>query len=644
MTSADRPSGPPRPALLTALLIVLALVAGPLWLAAPATAVTGAGLGTGHLWRGDGVSYLGTYRLDDGRQAFCLEAGKSSPVGNDYDTETGTEVVGVSTADHARLAYIARTWGDTTDADTAAAGQLAVWTITGLNGHTQRYYAGRANERWPIVLDRANEMLAEATAAASTSVTASTSVELRDDGTGTLRSDLTVDRVGGGPELLAPQHDGSVTLTGGAFADGSTTAVVQNGVDLDFRATGDLAQVEVSADTRFDGLPYGRIVTAGTSPAGSQRILFSGGTSVEASGTASAEALSPLPFRPRVATRTSDVVAEPGTTVTDQLTVDVLPGEGLLSEWGRHDVDGTWQPVPVTVRSRLLGPFREPVAPADDWPTDAPVVCAVSVVVDEGPGTYTTPGCELPSGGWFTWVETIDPSDTPVDAGRDRVQGWRSPFGTASETTFVPWAPEVSTTVVGPDQVEPGACVSDELTVTDWNAQAPEARVDTVLVGPFPEALADGHDLGPIAEIDEALLAGRATTTVSGDGTYESPCLPVEREGHYVFLFTSEGSVPDDDGVQVVPAFADTTVHLAESFSVVAPEVPDAPDETPAPAAAPAGLAFTGSDGSLQAGAAALGVTLAGAVMLVASVALHVRRRRRGHGDTAEGLLVSSVP
>jgi hypothetical protein len=632
MTSSHRPPGPPRPALLTALLIVLAVVAGPLWLVSPATAVTGTGLGTGHLWRGDGVSYLGTYRLDDGRQAFCLEAGKTSPVGNHYDTETGTEVVGVSTADHARLAYIARTWGETTDADTAAAGQLAVWTITGLNGHSQRYYAGRANERWPVVLDRANEMLAEATAAASTSVTASTSVDLHDDGTGTLRSDLTVDRVGGGPELLSPRHDGTVTLTGGAFADGSTQAVVQNGVDLEFRATGDLARIEVSADTRFDGLPYGRIVTAGTSPAGSQRILFSGGTSVEASGTASAEALSPLPFQPSVVTQTSDVVAEPGTTVTDQLTVDVRPGEGLLSEWGRHDVGGVWQPVPVTVRSRLLGPFREPVTPSDDWPSDAPVVCEVSVVVDEGPGTYATPGCELPSGGWFTWVETIDPADTPADAGRDRVRGWRSPFGAASETTFVPWAPDVATAVVGEAEVEPGTCVSDELTVSGWNDEAPEARVDTVLVGPFPEAPAEGHDLGPIDEIDDELLAGRATTVVTGDGTYESPCLPVEREGHYVFLFSSEGSEPDDDGVQVVPAFADSTVHLTESFSVVAPEVPA---KTPSPSAPPAALAFTGSDGTLTAGATALGVSLAGASMVALSTVLHLRRRRHARLELA---------
>ena len=622
MNSPHSALGPPRSLLLAILAVVLVLV--PLWAAAPAAAITSTGLGTGHLWRGDGVSYLGTYRLEDGRQAFCLEAGKSSPVGNHYDTETGTEVVGVSTSDHARLAYIARTWGETRDADTAAAGQLAVWTITGLNGHTQRYYAGRANESWPTVLARANEMLAEATAAASTAVTASTSVDLRDDGTGSVRSDLTVDRVGGGPEELAPQHAGTVQLTGAVFADGSTEAVVQNGVTYEVRATGALAQLEVTAQARFDALPYGRVITAGTSPAGSQRILFSGGTSVEAAGSASAEALSPLPFRPTVATQTSDLVAEPGTHVTDRLTLDVLPGEGLLSEWGRHEVDGTWAPVPVTVRSRLLGPFTRPVVPSADWPADAPVVCEVSVEVLDGPGTYTTPGCELPSGGWFTWVETIDPADTPVEAGRDRLQGWRSAFGTASETTFVPWAPDVATTVVGHDVVEPGSCVSDELRVSGWNDEASEARVDTVLVGPFPEALPEGHDLGPVDEIDAALLAGRATTIVTADGTYESPCLPVEREGHYVFLFSSEGSGPDGDDVQVVPAFADTTVHLSESFRVVAPEPP-----TETTGRGPTALAFTGGDGTLAAGAAALGISLAGALLIGVSAAFHVRRRRR---------------
>ncbi|ROS59070.1 hypothetical protein EDF38_1910 [Frigoribacterium sp. PhB160] len=645
MNSRHGPLGPLRHRMTTSLLLVLTLLAAPLFLLAPAEAVTSTGLGTGHLWRGDNASWLGTYRLEDGRQAFCLEAGKSSPVGNHYDTETGSEVVGVSTADHARLAYIARTWGDTGDADTAAAGQLAVWTITGLNGHTQRYYAGRANERWPIVLERANQMLAEATAAASTSVTGSVSVDLQPDGTGSIRADLVVDRVGGGPEELGPAHVGTATLTGAVFADGSTQALLHNGNALPFTATGDRAQMTVTGEARFDDLPYGRVMTVGTSPAGSQRILFTGGVSVAASDVASVESLSPLPFRPTVSTATSDVVAEPGTVVTDQLTLDVLPGEGLLSEWGRYEADGTWSLVPVTVRSRLLGPFRTPVEPRDEWPADAPVVCDVAVEVLDGPGTYATPGCELPSGGWYTWVETIDPADTPAEAGRDRVQGWRSAFGTAFETTFVPWAPRIETAVVGDREVLPGSCVSDALDVLDGNPAAPEVRVDTLLVGPFTEAPAPGTDLGPVAEIDESLLAGRAETTIGADGRYEAPCIVATEPGHYVFLFTSDGSGSVDDAPPVVPAFADTTVHESESFSVVRPPAPSTPPAAPpAPAeSAPAALAFTGGPDGLRIVSTAVGIVLAGLALVAAASTGHVlRRRRRESTGPAESAATSA--
>ncbi|WP_396599862.1 thioester domain-containing protein [Frigoribacterium sp. R86507] len=329
MTSPHSALHPPRRRLALALALLFSVVVGLLG-HAPAAAVTGTGLGPGHLWRGDNASWLGTYRLDDGTQAFCLEAGKSSPVGNHYDTTTVGDVIGVSTDGHARLAYIVRTWGGTTDADTAAAGQLAVWTITGLNGHTQRYYAGRANERWPIVLERANQMLAEASSAASKSVAASITVELSDDGTGLIRPDLTVDRVTGGPTALEPTHAGTVTLDGAVFEDGSTTALVRNGESVPVTATGDAAQLIVNASVEFVDLPYGRVTTVGNSPAGSQMILFSGGVAASASEAASVEQLSPLPFRPSVSTVTSDSLAEAGTIVTDQVTLGVRPGDGLL--------------------------------------------------------------------------------------------------------------------------------------------------------------------------------------------------------------------------------------------------------------------------------------------------------------------------
>lgn len=627
MTPQTARSRASRSLLLPLLLLLVVVLVAPLAAASPARAVSSTGHGVGYVWRGDGVSYLGTYQLADGRRAFCLEAGKSSPIGNEYDTSTGPDVVGISSEDHARLAYIARTWAGTDDPDTAAAGQLAVWSITGLAGHSARYYAGRANERWPIVLERMQQMLDEATREASTSVAASLAVDLQPDGTGTVRADVTVDRVSGGPQLLEPSHRAAVSLSGAVFADGSSTSALQNGESAAFRAIGDRPHMVVDAEARFDDLPYGRVMTVGSSPAGSQMILFSGGASVAATGTASATALSPLPFRPRVSTVTSDAVAEAGTVLTDQLTLGVETGEGLLSEWGRIDVDGGWAPIPVTVRSRLLGPFPERPVEATEWPEDAPVVCDVAVRVVEGPGTYTTPGCELPDGGWYTWVETIDPADTAEEEGRGRLQGWRSPFGTASESTVVPWAPSIETAVVGPAVVEPGTCVSDALDVSDWNPEVEEVVVDTLLVGPFAELPAEGTDLGDVRELEaDGLVAGRVSTTLTGDGRIETPCTTAAEAGAYVFVYTSEGTTAEADGHQVVPAFADTRVHAAESFRVEAPAVTPPPV---VPAATTPVLAFTGPGQ----GGLALGIVSAGVLILAGLGTAHVVRRRRGERD-----------
>lgn len=600
----------------------MAVLVAPLGFASPARAVTSTGLGTGYLWRGDGVSYLGTYLLADGRKAFCLEAGKSSPVGNEYDTATGPDVFDISSDDHARLAYIARTWAGTDDQDTAAAGQLAVWTITGLAGKSARYYAGRANERWPIVMEKMQLMLDESAREASTSVSASMAVDLQPDGSGTLRTDVVVDGVAGGPAVLDPAFSGAVSLTGAVFDDGSAASSPRNGETVSFRATGDLPEMTVGVEARFDDLPYGRVMTVGNSAAGSQMILFSGGASVTATGTASASALSPLPFRPRVSTVTSDAVAARGAVLTDQLALAVEPGAGLLSEWGRIVVDGGWAPIPVTVRSRLLGPFSERPVEAADWPADAPVVCDVALRVVEGPGTYTTPGCELPDGGWYTWVETIDPADTAVEEGRDRLQGWRSAFGTATESTVVPWAPHIDTTVVGASVVEPGTCVSDSLEVSGWNPEVEEVVVDTLLVGPFAELPAEGTELGDVDDLEaDGLVAGRASTTLTGDGSVETECIEASEAGGYAFVYSSGGTPAGADDHQVVPAFADTRFHTAESFRVEAHVEPPAPVE-------PTALAFTGS----APGGIALGISLAGGLLVLGAATAHIARRRRRDG------------
>jgi hypothetical protein len=637
-----------------AILLIAALVT--LVFPASASALASTGHGVGYLWAGDGRSWLGTYRLADGRSAFCLEAGKSSPVGNDYDIGDSSNALGLSKSDIGRLAYIARHWAGAQDPTVAAAGQLAVWTITGLNGHTQSYYAGRANEHRAAVLTRMSSMLAEASANATVGATSTTTIRIDDDGTGSVRADLVSTLASGGAGYVAPNSvAGTITLTGAAFDDGSTSKAVGNAQILRIHATGAGATVSARASATFSRLGFGAVITVGSSGAGSQMLLFTPPSSGSASSAASTTVISPRPFQPRVSTQTSTASAAAGTRVSDRLHLDVAPGAGLLDEWGVYgkSADSTL-PVPVTIRSSLLGPFPSAPKPSASWPTEPDVVCTVAVVATTGPGDYRTPECTLPSGGWFVWVETIDPKDTPADRGRDRVKPWKSPFASTTEVTHGTATPSVRTKVDeatgsggstgAAGSFSPGDCVVDELTASGFGpaSAAPGVDVESILLGPFPDAIPDGRDFAG-SDFDRLPVAGRSTTTVTGDGTYRAPCIPVDEPGHYVFVFRSDGG-----GGGTVPAFADLVAHTSEMLQVEAPTPPVPPTTPPvtppatvppttppatphAPASTkpPHALAFTGATGVGPTTLAAIGAVSVGLAAVLATLVVRIAQRRR---------------
>lgn len=661
-----RTSPPPPPPLAGSsgprriLLALLALVATCLLFAPPppASALQSTGHGHGFLWDGDGVSWLGTYRLADGRYAFCLEAGKTSPIGNDYDLTSATTGAGLSATAIARLAYIARTWAGSTDPETAAAAQLSVWSITGLDGHTLEYYAGRANDRRDAVLRKAAVFSARAAAQATKGVTATVALSLDGTGAGRVRADLTPRlESGGGTILAAGSYPGTISLKGGAFADGATSKALRNGRNQPFHATGTTPVDHVSATASFSGLPYGAVITVGSSSAGSQRLLFDTGPTGTAAATESVEAVSPRPFQPRVVTTTSAAQASAGATITDELKLTVKPGTGMLSKWGVYRVGATSHPVPVTIRSRLLGPFAKQPATSADWPADAPEVCRVVTVVKTGPGTFRTKPCTLPSDGYFLWVETIDPKDTPAAQGRSRVKAWKSPFASATEVTFAPTsppgrAPSISTSVEN-DEVDSGTCTPDRLVADGFPDAAGDVVVESMLLGPFAEAPVDGHDFGADGGIDDLPVAGRVETVLTGDGEYESPCIETTEPGHYVWVFRSDGT-NQGDGADEVSPFADLTAHASERFVVVKPDEPTAPPTppttppttptvppttppsiTPRPSVpgephAPRFLAFTGSGAVAPTLVAAGGALLIGLGVALTRVIVRRSSSRRG--------------
>ncbi|WP_445442568.1 hypothetical protein [Clavibacter sp. km1a] len=645
--SLHRPARPPsrRPAArLIATLVGIGLAVGPgLGLAAsaapPAQALSATSRGTGYASGPDG-RWLGTYRLDDGRLGFCIDVGLAAPPGHDY---APVDDAGRSPEDRARLAYIARTWAGTADPDTAAAGQLATWSITGLGGHDLDWYASRAGDRAGVVESRARDMLAEAGSAtgASRSVTAAATVTLGDDGHGTVRADLRADFLATGPSDVAPgTRTGTVFLEGAVFADGSTSAEVANGTPVPITATGSSPESHVTASVAFSGLPYGDALDLVGDGGASQRLVLARPADARAEARADARAPSPLPFAPRVVTHTSRAVAAVGDELTDHLLVSAdpavpaTPGRPATSDgWGvARREDGSLVPVPVIVRSRLLGPFPEQVGPERDGvPDDAPQVCEVTTSVDHVPGDYTTPACRVPAGGFYTWVESISPDDTPIADGRTRVLPWHSTFGAATESTQVPQPPTITTTIGAPE-ITTGDCQTDTLHTTGFVGVGP-VPVRVRLVGPLASAPAEGEAVASSDDASPAVAQAEVQLTDDGDAT--TPCMRVDAPGWYVAVLDSAGRPAGDaDGAAIAP-FADHVAHAAESFHVspppaATPPVPPAHPELAMTGGAP-GIVVPGSAAGYRVGAGQLACAAA-AVGTIGALGVGARtsgRRRR---------------
>ena len=402
-------------------------------LSAHALSPTGGAVG----YRSSDGYWLGSFRLDDGTRGFCLEAGKTWPVGRNTELVDGASLGWFTPDDAARLAYISRTWAMSDDRITTAAGQLATWVIAGLGSHTKQELAARAGSDGDAVLARAGAMVSEATLEATRSVSASAVLELSESGPGRLRVDLATERLDGSRATIAAgRHLGTVELTGATFADGSTTSQVPNGTDIEVLPTSPGPTTEVAAAAQFTDLPFGDRLLVGRSGDDVQALLISTPASATASTSLSEVGVSPRQVQPVIDTRTSHPVASPGTRISDLLTVDVAAGEGLLPSWGVFDNGSGMSPMVMTVESSLLGPFSSPVERGPDIPADAPTLCTVSTEIS-GPGEYRTPDCVVEQPGYYVWVERIDPASVPAERGGSRIRVWQSEFGIPSEATMV---------------------------------------------------------------------------------------------------------------------------------------------------------------------------------------------------------------
>ncbi|WP_426516198.1 hypothetical protein ACPPVQ_16365 [Diaminobutyricibacter sp. McL0618] len=402
-------------------------------LSALALSATGTGVG----YRSSSGYWLGSYQLDDGTRGFCLEAGKTWPVGRDTELVDGATLGWFGPSDAARLAYISRMWAMSDDRVTTAGGQIATWIIAGVGDHTEEELASRAGADGDAVLARARAMVAEATREATTSVSASAVLELSESGPGRLRVELTTEGLDGSrTNVPSERHRARVELTGATFSDGTTSSEIANGTDVEVMPTSSEPTSEVSATAQFSNLPYGDRLLVGRSGDDVQALLVSTPATATASASVSGVGVSPRPVQPIVSTQTSHPTAAPGARISDLMAVDVLAGDGLLPTWGVFDDGTAMSPIVVTVDSSLLGPFSSPIEQSSEIPAGAPTVCTVSTEVS-GPGEYRTPECVIETPGHYVWVERIDPAKVPADRGGSRIRPWQSDFGIASEITVV---------------------------------------------------------------------------------------------------------------------------------------------------------------------------------------------------------------
>ncbi len=224
--------------------------------------------------------------------------------------------------------------------------------------------------------------------------------------------------------------------------------------------------------------------------------------------------------QPVVTTKVSEQQMRPGATITDTVVVSRLADER------------------ATVEAALYGPFPDRASVRGDTPP------AWTGTVDAtGDGEYRTAPGTLTPPGYYTYRERI--------AATDLVRATETTCNDVAETTVVMGTPSVRTQVSA-QQVTPGATVTDAVSVSGLGALS--ATVGVELWGPFPTREAIVCTGTPYAT---------QTLAVTGDGTYTTRPVRLQRAGFNTFRQTIAGTAATDATATPCGEAAETTVAIA---------------------------------------------------------------------------------
>jgi len=514
--------------------VVLLLAFGGLFAAAGPAYAGGHGVGYDI-----GQGWLGAYRADDGRQAYCIDLGAAVPFSPTSGPNTVTSLDGLSRPQLAQLNYVLAKWGQSGDPNLTSAVAMFVWSIADpgiYNGNGgDGYYVARApsGARGAILANLAS-MRAEASAFAVTDPSLSLSLDMADQYAGTLT--VTVN---------PPHLQGTASLTAAVFSNGATSRVLGTG---QFGITGTPAdgapwyQIGASMSVAAEG--YGAKLDLYTAGAGEQRIIAS---VAGAPGKLSASAQTPridLDFQPIVGTEVASRYVGEGAAFVDQLAVSVTKGTWTILDGAR---------IPITATGTLYGPFDQQPVKADTPPIGAPVA-GVEELTLAGEGDYTSAGTiSAPSSGFYTWVWAIDKDDQGEYA-RYLTGGYTDRFGEVTETSVVPFQPRAVSTAMQ-HLVVPGDPLTDRLVVSSTNGlwlkvdgqPIPVIFEGTLYQAPGTRPPASADPIATLqastvqtvsAVVDPAAVPiWTVTITATGPGNYISPVVTAPAPGFVTWVW-----------------------------------------------------------------------------------------------------------
>ncbi|WP_164479016.1 hypothetical protein [Nakamurella antarctica] len=238
-----------------------------------------------------------------------------------------------------------------------------------------------------------------------------------------------------------------------------------------------------------------------------------------------------------VTTQTSTAIATPGTQLTDTLIVD-----------------GVDPAHPLTITTKLYGPYATLPAVNSTGPAVGdPVVGTVSITAPSS-GVFTTPPVTINAPGYYVWYETIPATNAFYNA-------WNPPsFPAAAETTRI-LPPIVKSSITVTTQTSAALVngttqLKDTLTVDGVDPAHP-LTITTKLYGPY-STLPAVNSTGPAAGDP---VAGIVSITAPYSGAFQTPSVTISSPGYYVWYETVPGDANYNSWKPPsFPAAAETTL------------------------------------------------------------------------------------